>query len=60
MPVAVTSVTKSLSFMGSGSVALTLACHSLVTALFTAFSTVYDARLVMQHRSFGADLAQVV
>lgn len=58
MPVAVTSVTKSLSFMGSGSVALTLACHSLITALFTAFSTVYDARLVMQHHSFGANLAQ--
>ena len=55
MPITVTKVTT--SFMGSGSVTLTLACHSLITALSIAFSTVYDARLVMQHRSFGANLA---
>lgn len=45
-PPIVTSVTKSV--LGQWSVTLMLVCHSLVTALFVAFSTVYDARLVMQ------------
>jgi hypothetical protein len=42
-PPIVTSVIRSV--MGSWSVPLTLMCQSFVTALFVAFSTVYDARL---------------
>jgi hypothetical protein len=53
-PPIVRSMTRSV--LGSWSVMLTLVCHSLITALFVAFSTVYDARLVTHHRSFGADL----
>ena len=35
------------SVMGHGSLPWALACYWLVMALFMAFSTVYDARLVM-------------
>ena len=48
------------SVKGNWSVALTLACHALIMAVFTAFGTVYDARLVMHvmhHRPFGENLA---
>jgi len=40
-------------------VVLILSSHSLITALFTAFSIVYDARLVMHYHPFGGNLAQV-
>lgn len=57
-PPIMTRVTKPL--MGDWSVMLTPACHWLVTAVFVAFGTAYDARPVMHldprissHSSFG-------